>query len=408
MRVAFLPVAGYAEVLAQPGMRRLVPAVLLGRLGASMWSLAIVLFALAELHSAVVAGLAAMLSLAPGLLVSPLAGAVLDRYGRPGLIALDYGVAAATGLLLAGLAAAHQLSAPVLVVVVTLGSLTVPLSAAGARSMFPALVPARLWDRLNSLDTGLLSIANITAPAAVGVLVAGAGARLTMVVIAGAWLVAAGLVVGVTAPAAPPRLGGVLADTLGGIRLVARNPVLRGIAASIPIQTFGRGISLVALPVLVIGSLHLGPAALGLLFSVQAVTALLSEVLAGGLESRGRERVYISAAMAVFALSVVLLAATRNYLLLVVLMAVGGLSAGPVEIPLFSLRQRSVDPAWLGRAIAISYSLNLLGTPLGSGLGGLLAARSPQLGLVVAGGLIGLSALLAYLLLPSWPHKEGP
>src|SRR5437879_13893944 len=88
--------ASYRDLFRIAGMPALVGVTLLARLGGSIWSLALVLFVLQRFHSATLAGLAAFCSWVPGLLVSPLAGALLDRHGRVRLIALDLGVAAAT------------------------------------------------------------------------------------------------------------------------------------------------------------------------------------------------------------------------------------------------------------------------------------------------------------------------
>ena len=55
-----------------------------------MTGVALTLFTLAEFGSASLAGLVAFASFAPGILVSPIAGALLDRHGRVRLIGLDF------------------------------------------------------------------------------------------------------------------------------------------------------------------------------------------------------------------------------------------------------------------------------------------------------------------------------
>ena len=52
--------------------------------------------------------------LLPGILLSPIAGALLDRHGRVRLIEVDYMVAMATMLLIGGLAMTGVLTAPLL------------------------------------------------------------------------------------------------------------------------------------------------------------------------------------------------------------------------------------------------------------------------------------------------------
>jgi len=68
-----------------------------------MVAVAIVLFTLTSYRSAALAGVATFFNIFPGLLVSPIAGALLDRHGRMRLVALDYIVALAALTLMGGL-----------------------------------------------------------------------------------------------------------------------------------------------------------------------------------------------------------------------------------------------------------------------------------------------------------------
>src|SRR5690348_4260973 len=139
-RAANAPAASYQQLFTIAGFPRLAASTLLARTAGGMWQVVLVLFVLARFHSPTLAGLATFLSIAPGLAVSPLAGALLDRHGRVQMILLDYGVAAASVALLAILALAGVLSVPVLLLILVLSALTGPLSASGARALFPLVV----------------------------------------------------------------------------------------------------------------------------------------------------------------------------------------------------------------------------------------------------------------------------
>src|SRR5438093_12149765 len=104
------------------------------------------------------------IAVTPGLLVSPLAVALLDRYGRARLVVFDYLVAAATGLIVAGLSWLHALPPALLLVVVFASSLTFPLSNTGARSLFPILAPRHLWEPANAFDSIGHVIASLLGP----------------------------------------------------------------------------------------------------------------------------------------------------------------------------------------------------------------------------------------------------
>ena len=97
-----------------PGFARLYAGLLLGRMGGSMVFVALVLFVLQRYHSPQLAGATAFMAALPGIVVSPVAGALLDRFGRARLVVLDYLLAAAALGLIAALSAMHALPAPVL------------------------------------------------------------------------------------------------------------------------------------------------------------------------------------------------------------------------------------------------------------------------------------------------------
>src|SRR6185436_3521674 len=126
--------------LRLPRVPELLVATCLSRLAGRMFTLAIVLYALDRFQSPALAGWIAFAAMAPGLAISPLAGALLDRMGAPAAIALDMAASAALvgGLALAG--GAGIATAPVVLALVAVFSLTSPLGAAGIRSLLPRLV----------------------------------------------------------------------------------------------------------------------------------------------------------------------------------------------------------------------------------------------------------------------------
>ena len=89
-----------------------------------------------------------------------------------------------------------------------------------------------------------------------------------------------------------------------------------------------------------------------------------------------------------------------NLLFAALVMAVIGLATGPFDVVLFTLRQRRTDPAWLGRAFAVSMSLNFMGFPVGSAIGGAVAPISLELAFLSALALTMIAAVLAFALIP--------
>src|SRR5437016_3039404 len=114
----------YRALLGVPSVGRMLIGMQIARIGQSMVSIAIVLFALDSYRSAAVAGMTTFFSVFPGLIVSPLAGALLDRYGRTRLVILDYIVALLSLILIGVLALAHALPAWLLMAIAAIASLT--------------------------------------------------------------------------------------------------------------------------------------------------------------------------------------------------------------------------------------------------------------------------------------------
>src|SRR5690242_9026463 len=129
--------ATYRRLFALRGFPRLAIGTLLGRTAGEMWQIALVLFVLQRFHSPALAGLAAFLALFPGLVLTPLAGALLDRHGRVRLILIDFSMAAIALTTIAMLSRTELLTPPLLLVIVAVTSLTAPLSFSGIRTLFP-------------------------------------------------------------------------------------------------------------------------------------------------------------------------------------------------------------------------------------------------------------------------------
>jgi MFS family permease len=181
----------YRALLAVPYLGRLVLGMQIARIVQSMVSVTIVLFTLKAYNSVALSGIATFFSIFPGLLLSPIAGALLDRHGRTRLVALDYFIAMVCLSAIGILALLGTLPGWLLVVIVGIASLTAPLSATGVRSLFPLIVPRHLWERVNAMDSTGYVVATIVGPSLAGGLVAVLGGALTFIAIGLSYGVAA-------------------------------------------------------------------------------------------------------------------------------------------------------------------------------------------------------------------------
>src|SRR5207244_4966207 len=81
-------------------------------------------------------------------------------------------------------------------------------------------------------------------------------------------------------------------------------------------------------------------------------------------------------------------------------LALGGALNGPMDIGLFTIRQRRTDPAWMGRAFAVSMGFNFIGYPIGTTIAGALATVSIEASIVVGAIACLVAGLAAALLIP--------
>jgi MFS family permease len=390
----------YRRLFALPTFPRLAAATVLGRIGGNLWQIALILFVLQRYHSPALAGFAAFLSVVPGLVISPLAGALLDRHGRVRLILVDYTVGTVALSLLATLSLLHHLSAGLLLVIVALGSLTGPLTASGTRTLFPLVVPRELWDRANAVDSGSQAIASVFGPALAGFFVAWFGGEGAFFITAGFFVASGMVLLKMRDPATEPSSReSLLRSSWQAVVYVVRHPTLRGVVFTLWATNIPAGVLSVALPVLVLRNFRWGPGGVGALWAVAGVTTIIAGAVVGSINTEGRERQIIASGLALAAVGCALTLA-RSPVAVVLAMAMFGLASGPIDIGLFALRQRRTDPRLFGRVFAVSMALNFAGIPVGSALGGPIIEHSIELALFVAAGVALLGCAVPFLTIP--------
>jgi len=392
----------YRALLELPSVGRILLGMQIARIGQSMVSVAIVLFALSAYRSPAIAGLATFFGIFPGLVVSPIAGALLDRHGRTRLVVLDYLVALAALVLMGSMALAGALPATLLIIIAAVASLTTPLSATGLRSLFPLIVPSHLWERLNAIDSTGYVVATIIGPPFAASLVALCGGPVTLIVIGLSFGCAAFVIVRSVDPPAPGiSNASLLTQAWQGLVYTWRNRTLRALGFSITVLNLASGILNIVVPLIVLQRLQLGEIAVGLVFSVQGLAGILSAFLFGRHDTRGRERLMLALPMVAMSGAIAGLLLGSNLAVLVLVMAVTGGLNGPIDIGLFTLRQRRTDAGWTGRAFAVSMSFNYFGFPIGAAFAGVVAARSIEMALVSGVATCLAAGLIAAVMIPS-------
>ena len=398
----------YRALLSIPRLGRVIVSMQLARIAQSMVGVALVLFVLQEYRSPALAGLVTFAGIVPGLLVAPIAGALLDRHGRTRLIILDYVVALASLVLIGLLAIADALPAPLLVTIAVLSSVTGILSHTGLRSLFPILVPEHLWERVNAVDSNGYVVATILGPPIAAALVTVLGGPAALLIIGAVYGLAAIALIGAPDPASTSASSGnLIRDAWDGLRYTLRNPTLRGLGLAVTTLNIAGGMTTIVVPLIVLDRLRAGETAVGLVFAVSGITGMISVFLFGRTDTRGREWLMLTVPMLLMAptFALLLLAADATIPaaglgILALALGLYGLLNGPLDIALFTVRQRRTDKAWMGRAFAVSMAFNFMGYPVGAAIAGVLATSSIELAVMVGVVAALVASLLAAVLIP--------
>jgi MFS family permease len=406
----------YRALFALPSMPRVLASLFLSRLAQQTVRVALILFALAVFDSPALAGIVTFASLAPGIVVSPIAGALLDRHGRVRLIALDFIVALAALVATGLLAMVDLLSAELFVAIAVVTSFTAPLSMTGLRTLFPLLVPEPLWERANAMDANAFVLASMLGPFVAAGCIAILGPAAGMVAIAIPFGLAALALRGVRDPETGlDRERPLLSSAWEGLRYTLRHPTLRGIAIAIASLTFVGGVVSIVVPLLVLDHLGGSELAVGIVFGLAGIAGLASVFVIGRRDTRDREWALVVVGMifqvpatAVLWLAGGALGVSEPLLGLAIVafsLVLTGLLEGPLSIGMFTMRQRRTDPAWFGRAFAISMAVNGIGFPLGAAIAGALAEVSIDLAI-----LVGVIASIAATVFAAFlvPRRDDP
>jgi MFS family permease len=309
------------------------------------------------------AAVAAASFVLPGL-CGPFLGGLADRFDRRRLMVGSDLLGAACFLALAVPAA----SPGAMVGVKALAGLAAVPFAPAAAATLPRLVAGEALPRANATLSSWGTAGTLVGPLIGGTLTALAGAPVVFVFNAATFLVSASLVAhlgrGADFRPAPPQAGrdrGLMA----GLRLLATDPVLRGLSAGSALLLLGMGTTTPA-EVVRAEEMGLGAGGYGLMVAVWASGALVGARLAGALMDRHGARPLLVFGSALVAAGLLLVAVTPWLAPLLLGLAAGGVAEGLAEVVnVVVIQRRSPEPV-IGRALAarwtveqIAYSLPL-------------------------------------------------
>jgi len=355
-------VSKYGSLLSVPGSARLFASALLGRLPQGMSSLAILLLVRAATHSYAAAGVAVGGFAFATAACAPLVGRLIDRFGRPRVLA-PFACAQAAVYVSLTLAAEAGAGAAVLIALAMLAGALLPPIAPVVRVLLREVFGEDVLDTAYALDAVLQEIVWTAGPLLVALIIA---VTSTDVAVA---LLGAVCVTGTTLFLRSPLVRASAPKRSGHERRSAlASPELRALLAPIALTGIGIGAVEVGLPSL---ALHAGsrPAS-GVLLALWSLGSM-----AGGLWYGGR--VWHSSLASRYQLLLLglmvctaPLIAARSIAAGVVCSFLAGLAIAPVFSCQYALVGRSVTPGSETEAFTWVSAALIGGLAAGSAIGG--------------------------------------
>jgi MFS family permease len=348
--------------------------------------------------SAALAGVCATASAAPALLLSPVGGALVDRYSKRLVAGVSQTGLALVAAVTAVLAWHDALTPSVLIALaLTAGSVAAidgpAMALLGNDLVDPEDVPSAV-----SVGSVITTVGRVTGAALAGVVLATGGAAVAYAANAVSFLVVTGLIALLRIPpvAAPaPASRSVTGDLLGGLRWLTGRPALLLLATVSGLATLlSRNYGLVLAP-LTLTALGAGGSGYGAVNVALGVGATLGAVLAGRMRTP-RVRLAIGLAVAGAAVQLGISASPTLGVLLggaVLMAALESVAATASATLLMTQPPEEVRGRVLGAWGTLSTACGMTGPIL---CGALLSVFGPRLGLV-AGATVFLAAVLVVL-----------
>jgi predicted MFS family arabinose efflux permease len=255
------------------------------------------------------------------------------------------------------------------------------------------------------------SAAEVGGPWLGGLLIAAVGAPVAILIDSASYLASAVLLLGINRgepePAAAGRQSDIVGDIRTGLRVTFTHPVLRAFALAAASNNLAWQIVEVVLLIYATQVLRLDPLAIGSLFSVGAVGAVLGAVAAGRLGRRLGVGRTIAAAMLLCGAGTLLVPlatppAPLGWATLAVALFIGGFGNTISVVHVITVRQTITPDDLLGRMNASYRTLTYGAIPVGAMIGGVLG-ETIGLQATMAVGAVGVFLAPLWVLLSPVP-----
>ena len=357
--------------------------------------------------SATVLATATLVGLLPEIVLSPIAGAYVDRWDRRRVMMIADGLIALASLWLAYLFWTDAMQVWHVYVVMAVRAVGSSFHWPAMSSSTSLMVPNKHLTRVAGLNQTLNGALNIVGAPLGALLMGWLPLHGVMLVDVGTALLAIVPLFFVIVPQpqrAEPETAqksSIWADIRDGLRYIRGWPGLMALIGSAMIVKIALTPAFSLLPLLVSKHFNGGAAQLGLLEAVTGVGILVGGLLLsvwGGF----RRKIYtIMMGVLILGLSLLVLGVTPGHMFWVALasMAIAGLMIPLVDGPIMAIMQGNVAPEMQGRVFTLMSSLLWVTSPFSLAVAGPISdGLGLQVWYVVAGLLCGVMGLVGYFL----------
>ena len=319
-------------------------------------------------------GLSTVVSLVPAVILTPYAGVLADRVSRQTILQITQTVQMCMAFTMWGLYVSHVITPWWIIGLGFVNGVATGFQTSAWQSFVPLLVPADEMLQAVRLNSVQFTLARAIGPALGGLVVrfGGIGAAILCNAVTYLLVIATLLVVHPRVTLMSSRLQGVMAGLIQGARYMwQRRPLRLAVLLALAASTFGQSLQYIASALSERLFNHSSDGNAGLLTAL-GVGALFSSGFTVRMGDRLRRSTQALVSIALFIVSITLLAVTHSYQLGQVAYFLAGVAHLQMAVALNTLIQGTVPEEYRGRAMSF-YLLGILaGIPLGSQLLGSL------------------------------------
>jgi len=383
--------------------------------GSGLAGFAIIWWLTSTTGSATVLATATLATLLPGVLVGPLAGALIDRWDRRTVMMLADLTGALCAAILAYLFWSETLAIWHVYIIMALRSLAGAFHWPAMQASTSLMVPDRHLARVAGLNQMLQGATNIVAPPLGALLIAIWPLHGLMLIDVVTALIAV-CSIGLVRIPRPPRTihtvetsrSSVVADMIAGLRYIWRWPGLIIVMAMAALINLLLTPAFSLLPILV--TKHFGGAALQLAWmnTAEGAGIVIGGIIIGIWGGFRRRMHTVASGLVGLGISIlaIAIAPSHAFLLALAAVAIAGAMSPAVNAPLMAIIQSVVAPDMQGRVFTVLGSISMAMSPLGLVLAGPIADTFGVQVWYLFGGILCLLIALTALAVPAVRHLE--